>query len=297
MEIHSPFDLESAIATWRAELARHPGPAPADLRELETHLREAFAKLQGHQLSDEEAFLIACRRFGPAEPVAAEFAKGAPQNIWRSRIFWLSFGLLMTQLWSVLMESSWNILRVESYSWNSFYWRDLFIHLGTPLVMALEYLLPVILAGIWIARGLPRFLISLFSTRERVAASSMVSALIAFILYMYWMMDSNSPFTGNSDLVSLLTNGRSVSDDFRFFVLYFYYVWPAFLIGFLVWLAPGRTAVESRKRKQLPSGLIAGFLVMLTVLAGTGWLVTTYQLQSIAHSERGNHVVKVVLEK
>jgi len=91
MEPHSRFDLDAAIATWRADLARHPGPAPADLRELEAHLREAFAELTKAGLRDDEAFLIARRRIGAPAPVAAEFAKTTLPPMWRSRLFWATF--------------------------------------------------------------------------------------------------------------------------------------------------------------------------------------------------------------
>ncbi len=91
MEPHSRFDLDAAISTWRADLARHPGPAPADLRELEAHLREAFAELTKVGLRNDEAFLIARRRIGAPAPVAAEFAKTSLPPMWRSLLFWATF--------------------------------------------------------------------------------------------------------------------------------------------------------------------------------------------------------------
>ena len=95
MEPRPRFNLDQAVAAWRAELARHPGPAPADLRELEAHLREGFAELQKKDLSDEEAFLIARHRVGPSPAVAGEFAKRAPRPLWRSRGFWVTFLVVM----------------------------------------------------------------------------------------------------------------------------------------------------------------------------------------------------------
>ncbi len=91
MEPSNRFDLDQAVAAWRAELARHPGPASADLRELEAHLRDGFAELKKKDLSDEEAFLVARHRIGPPKPVAGEFAKRTPQRVWRSRVFWWTF--------------------------------------------------------------------------------------------------------------------------------------------------------------------------------------------------------------
>jgi len=92
MEPQPRFNLDQAVAAWRAELASHPGPAPEDLRTLEAHLRDGIAALQGGQLSDEEAFLIAQHRVGQAPAVAGEFAKTVtPSHAFRRCICGLAF--------------------------------------------------------------------------------------------------------------------------------------------------------------------------------------------------------------
>ncbi len=91
MESQTRFNLDQAVAAWRKELASHPGPGSEELRTLEAHLRDGFAALQGGQLSDEEAFLIARHRVGPARAVAGEFAKTAAPSWWRPRVFWVTF--------------------------------------------------------------------------------------------------------------------------------------------------------------------------------------------------------------
>jgi uncharacterized protein involved in exopolysaccharide biosynthesis len=91
MEPDPRFDLDQAVAAWREELARHPGLAAADVRELEAHLRDGFAELKKKDLSDEEAFLVARHRIGLPAPVAAEFAKRKVPRLWRSKLFWVTF--------------------------------------------------------------------------------------------------------------------------------------------------------------------------------------------------------------
>src|SRR4051812_39783566 len=66
MENKTPFDLETAIGNWRAELAHSPAFKQENVDELEAHLRDAVARWKGTGLSSEEAFLIATRRIGHA---------------------------------------------------------------------------------------------------------------------------------------------------------------------------------------------------------------------------------------
>jgi hypothetical protein len=75
MEKPASFDLNRALQDWRAQLADSSSVKRESLDELETHLRESVARLCGVGLSEEEAWLIAQKRFGQANALGAEFAK------------------------------------------------------------------------------------------------------------------------------------------------------------------------------------------------------------------------------
>lgn len=66
------------------------------LDELETHLRDSVSALQSKGLNSEEAFLIASRRIGDHEPLAAELTKVHPGEWITSRLAWMLLGMLGT---------------------------------------------------------------------------------------------------------------------------------------------------------------------------------------------------------
>jgi hypothetical protein len=107
METQTRFDLNAAIANWRQELAAQPGLAPGVCRELETHLRDTVAELQGRGLNNEESFWLARRRTGHPRQLGEEFARADPANVWRERIFWVFAALLAMNLWSTFCYPIW----------------------------------------------------------------------------------------------------------------------------------------------------------------------------------------------
>jgi hypothetical protein len=92
MENQTSFDLNAAIQRWRAGLAQSPGFRGTDLDELESHVRDSVEALRVPSLSEEEAFLIAIRRTGPREQLAAEFAAINGSSVWLDRIRWMTIG-------------------------------------------------------------------------------------------------------------------------------------------------------------------------------------------------------------
>ncbi len=92
------FDLETRIRNWKASLLAHDGVDPEVADELEDHLRESFAELQGQpsgaasRLDAEEAFLVAARRIGGVDLLADEFERVTPDSAWRRRWIWLLCG-------------------------------------------------------------------------------------------------------------------------------------------------------------------------------------------------------------
>ena len=80
MEKPAPFDLNRALQNWRAQLAASSSVNRENREELETHLRESIARLRGAGLSEEEAWLIAQKRFGQAKALGEEFEKIQPPS-------------------------------------------------------------------------------------------------------------------------------------------------------------------------------------------------------------------------
>jgi len=83
---NQPFDLNAAIQHWRKELAKSSSFRPDDLDELESHLRDSVSSLQAQGLTLDEAFLIARRRTGPKDVLAAEFATINGSSVWMEKI-------------------------------------------------------------------------------------------------------------------------------------------------------------------------------------------------------------------
>lgn len=101
------FDLNPAILRWRDTLAQSPQFRAGDLAELESHLRDAVIQLQGRELSEEEAFLIATRRMGSVEQLEVEFGKvnRNPMNKIAHGLVLVFFSVACSFLWALLTAS------------------------------------------------------------------------------------------------------------------------------------------------------------------------------------------------
>lgn len=84
MEAHP--ELEAQIGRWRGYLQRRQAISPADLDELEDHLREQIADRQATGLDDEEAFLVAIKRMGNLDAVSREFAREHSDRLWKQLV-------------------------------------------------------------------------------------------------------------------------------------------------------------------------------------------------------------------
>jgi hypothetical protein len=96
MANETSFDLNLAIQRWRENLAESPAFRSEYLNELESHLRDSVATLRAHELSDEEAFLVASRRIGGDRQLETEFGKVNGRGVWLDRVFWILVGV---QVW------------------------------------------------------------------------------------------------------------------------------------------------------------------------------------------------------
>jgi hypothetical protein len=102
--IMSAFNLEKEIAAWRKQLELNRTASRQSLDELESHLRDEFARWQGIGLSEAERFQIAAGRIGAPFELKHEFAK---VEHWRFRD-WCATPTPLTVLgvWFVLMGVS-----------------------------------------------------------------------------------------------------------------------------------------------------------------------------------------------
>ena len=71
----SMFYLNEQIHSWCESISHCEQLQKGDVDELEDHLRHSVSELTAVGLSDEEAFLLAIRRMGTTDAIAAEFAK------------------------------------------------------------------------------------------------------------------------------------------------------------------------------------------------------------------------------
>lgn len=77
------FDLEAQIRLWGDRLRARGNFQEADLRELESHLRDEIEDLTRAGLAPDEAFLISVKRMGSTDTISQEFAKVNTENLWR----------------------------------------------------------------------------------------------------------------------------------------------------------------------------------------------------------------------
>ena len=102
MENQTSFDLNGAIRRWRGELEKSASFRSDDLEELEAHLRDSESSLRARGLTAEEAFLIAVRRTGSGDVLAAEFASINGPSIWLDHLLWMITGsITISTLWSL----------------------------------------------------------------------------------------------------------------------------------------------------------------------------------------------------
>lgn len=79
-------ELEAQIHRWRSYVQRSQAISPADVDELEDHLREQIAERQATGLDDEEAFLVAIKRLGNLDAVSREFAREHSDRLWKQLV-------------------------------------------------------------------------------------------------------------------------------------------------------------------------------------------------------------------
>jgi hypothetical protein len=78
--------LEAQIDQWRGYVRRRQAFQPADVAELEDHLREQIAGLTGAGLDADEAFLVSVKRMGRLDALSREFAREHSERLWKQLV-------------------------------------------------------------------------------------------------------------------------------------------------------------------------------------------------------------------
>ena len=76
-------ELEAQVDRWRGYVLRRQVISPADVDELEDHLRGQVADLQATGLDDGEAFLVAIKRLVNLDAVSREYAREHSDRLWK----------------------------------------------------------------------------------------------------------------------------------------------------------------------------------------------------------------------
>ena len=87
-----PADVERQIGDWRDFLASRHALSPADVTELEGHLRDQMADLARVGLSADEAFLVAVKRLGAQDELSSQFAREHSDRLWKQLVRGASAG-------------------------------------------------------------------------------------------------------------------------------------------------------------------------------------------------------------
>ena len=78
--------VEDQIDQWRSYLVHRDAIAPADVDELEGHLRDQIDGLEASGLSADEAFLVAVSRMGRIDELSREFAREHSDRLWKQLV-------------------------------------------------------------------------------------------------------------------------------------------------------------------------------------------------------------------
>jgi hypothetical protein len=170
MENQTRFDLNAAIENWRQELAAQSNLASDDRRELEMHLRDAIAGFQQRGLNDEESFWLARRRVGQPPQLGEEFVKANPSQVWRERVFWMTFAWLIIECWGT---ASFSIIRNIVALFRKLSANDVTITIQA--ISLLFFVFPILAVMLWLTRKRTSqgdsILTTVFQSRRRFAIS------------------------------------------------------------------------------------------------------------------------------
>jgi hypothetical protein len=237
METQTRFDLNAAVQNWLQELAAQPNLTTEARRELETHVRDTVAELQGRGLNDEESFWLARRRVGQAKELDKEFGKADPAKAWREGVLWIAVVFFALYLWQDFWQDFTILLR-----WALF--PSIIARLWLPQVISSLIYLPMAWLAVSVARGRAITRVKAWHSLIRSRGRFLVVACCSFLaikLFTIAIVAATMPagatrvWTWGNPVWSVLLLGLSNL------------LWPASLIAIIVWLRP---AEESRTIKR-----------------------------------------------
>lgn len=80
------MSLDQDVDRWRSHVEQRRAISPADVDEMEAHLRDQVSDLMGTGLDEDEAFLVAVRRIGNLDAVSREFAQEHTERLWKQLV-------------------------------------------------------------------------------------------------------------------------------------------------------------------------------------------------------------------
>jgi hypothetical protein len=99
------FQLEQQLQEWTKRFGPMAAMRDSDIEELEQHVRDSIAALKAKGLDDEEAFLVATHRIGPAGALETEFAKVNGGRVNGYHVFWMIAGVLFFEVCRLLITA------------------------------------------------------------------------------------------------------------------------------------------------------------------------------------------------
>jgi hypothetical protein len=146
-----PFNLETAVAEWKRQMAANGVQQPEILDELESHLREDVADQTRAGIETESAFNSAIARIGKGSALKKEFKKIRAFNYFtRASRAALAFAGVPTNLWEPSMNDSTNPLEAR---WATYLRSAVFLAPAVTIwVLASTFVIPQ-LNLIWLKSG------------------------------------------------------------------------------------------------------------------------------------------------
>lgn len=183
MESGKQFDLNQAIANYRAKLAATGSFTQDNLEELESHLWEKI-DAQSEEISDEAAFEIAVEELGNRDDLVKEYAKNNRKLIFQNYLWIMAVGMV---IWMLLNELFFHLnsimLSLAKPFIPAIYWD----YGGTIFGIFEGIIISVSLLGIWKAGPRIYSLISAF-VRKRPLISVILGAgilVLPILLSLY----------------------------------------------------------------------------------------------------------------
>ncbi|MEN0049403.1 MAG: permease prefix domain 1-containing protein [Bacteroidota bacterium] len=104
MEHRTKFDLDQNVAQWKARLSKSQKMTSENIEELSDHLYSEIEELQELGLDEEEAFLVARKRIGSIDCIAAEFRKVNNKLLFAKELMPYIKGILILLAFSLLVD-------------------------------------------------------------------------------------------------------------------------------------------------------------------------------------------------